>query len=111
MNSEFVLRLIVLVFFIFIIIFLAKGVYYIFRPSKDPERMAKTLTIRMLLSVTIFIVMGVAIGLGWLEPKSLLTTPKVPLESSKPGKTDQAKPHPQNANTKPQIQMRNGYLA
>ena len=107
MNSEFWLRLLVFVFFVSIIITLAKGVYYIVKPSQDPTRMVKTLTIRMLLSVIIFIVMGIAIGLGWLKPKSLFTTPKVPLELNTPGKTTPATQSPQNANTKQRPQTQN----
>ena len=110
MDSDFWLKLLVYAFFISIIFSLATGVYYIIRPSKRPERMVKLLTIRIGLSVSIFILIGIAIGIGWLEPKSLLTTPKVPLELNKPGRTDPAIQNPQNANTKPLPQKKNDVL-
>lgn len=106
MDSEFWLKLLVCVFFLSIILSLGTGVYYIIRPSKRTERMVWILTTRMGLSVAIFIIMGISIGMGWLTPKSLFTTPKVRLGLSTPGRTNPAIQNLQNANTKPLLQKK-----
>lgn len=90
-----------------IIISLATGLYYVVRPVKRDKRVAQALTTRISISVALFLIITFAAFMGWFKPTSLLTMPKVPLESSKQIQKEPTTQNPQNASTKQLPQKQN----
>ncbi len=87
-----------------IVISLGTGLYYILNPQKKSDEAVKALTVRIGLSLTLFIILFFSFAMGWLKPHSLLPIP-IP---NKQTQTEITTPHLQNANTKPPLQNQNG---
>lgn len=99
--------LIIYGFLLAILTALGTGLYSLLKPQKDKNRTAKALTVRIGLSLTLFLLLFLAFALGIIQPHGL--NPVNPnATTSKPEQTTITKPHPQNANTKPQPQNQNG---
>ena len=63
-------RLLVFALLIAIIAALATALVRLFRDGGSPEAMAKSLTIRVALSVTLFVLLLIGLTRGWITPHS-----------------------------------------
>jgi H+/gluconate symporter-like permease len=59
---------VILVFFIFIIYSLGSALYYMMNDSGDSKRMVKALTLRVGLSIALFLVVIFSFWMGWIKP-------------------------------------------
>lgn len=91
-----------------IVISLATGLYYIVKPSQNKERVAKALTTRISISILLLLLITFGAFMGWFQPMSLLSQPKVPLESNKQKQIAPTRQSQQSANTKQPPQSQNG---
>jgi Protein of unknown function (DUF2909) len=66
MNSE--LKLLVALFFVGIVASLGKALFHMSGGSNDAGQMARALTLRISLSVALFLLISVAWYLGWISP-------------------------------------------
>jgi len=82
---------------------LGSGLYFILFPKGKPEDVVKALTVRIGLSVILFLMLLIGFATGWLSPHHFLFS-----TASKPTQTETTIPHPQNANTMPPLQKQNG---
>jgi 4-hydroxybenzoate polyprenyltransferase len=65
-------KAIVVVFFIIILYALGSALYYLVRDKKnDDMRFVKALAWRIGLSITLFLLLLAAYGLGWIKPHGL----------------------------------------
>lgn len=64
----------ILVLFILIVIFLSLGsaLLQLLRAKGDSRKMAKALTVRIGLSIALFVLLLIAYGLGWITPHGVL---------------------------------------
>jgi len=59
---------IILIFFIFIIYSLASALYYMMKDGDGSKRMVKALTIRVAISITLFVFILISFWMGWIKP-------------------------------------------
>ncbi len=95
------MRFVVLAFMACILIALGSALYYILKRQENPEKAAKALTLRIGLSLMLFILLWISFAMGWLKPHALFPI------TNKQTQTEKAIPHPQNANTTPPPQTQN----
>ncbi|MFT5656818.1 MAG: putative copper export protein [Gammaproteobacteria bacterium] len=66
------IKIIILVLFVLILASLAASMFTFIRDRENTKRTAKLLTIRITLSVILFIVLGLSFMMGWIQPHALL---------------------------------------
>jgi len=59
---------IILIFFIFILYSLASALYYMMKDGEGSKRMVKALTLRVGISILLFIVILFSFWMGWIKP-------------------------------------------
>lgn len=59
---------IILIFFIFIIYSLASALYYMMNDGGGSKRMVKALTIRVGISIALFLFVLFSFWMGWIKP-------------------------------------------
>ena len=64
-------KLLVLLTFAAILVSLGSGLVYLFRDDVDSRRTVRALTVRVGLSIGLFIMLVIAALLGWIEPGNL----------------------------------------
>ena len=107
MDNHWLFKFVVYAVMVFIVFSLGSGLYFILFRKEKPEQAVKALTIRVGLSVFLFILLLSAFAMGWLRPHSLWP---ISLKTSKPTQTETTIPHRQNANTRQQLQKQNGWF-
>jgi hypothetical protein len=62
---------IILIFFIFIIYSLGSALYYMMNDGGDSKRMVKALTIRVAISIALFLFVLFSFWMGWIKPSGV----------------------------------------
>ncbi len=62
------MKYIILLFFIFIIYSLASALYYMMKDGEGSKRMVKALTMRVGISILLFLFILFAFWMGWIKP-------------------------------------------
>ena len=65
------IKLIVVLTFLAILVSLGSGLVYLFRDDVDSKRTVKALTVRVGLSIGLFVMLVIAAALGIIEPGNL----------------------------------------
>lgn len=78
-----------------IVFALGSGMYYLLFAKERSEKTVKALTIRISLSLGLFILLFIAFAMGWIKPHSLLPSSI----TNKQTQTEITTPRPQSANT------------
>lgn len=68
------IKLLVAAFFMVILYCLGSGLFYLFRQGKDSTQMAKALTWRIALSISLFGLLLLFYFLGWIVPNTTIVT-------------------------------------
>ena len=63
---------IILVFFIFIIYSLASALYYMMKDGEGSKRMVKALTLRVGISIALFLFILLSFWMGWIKPAGVV---------------------------------------
>lgn len=66
-----VVKIIIILFFIAIITSLGSALYYLIAHKDKHNEVAKALTLRIGLSLTLFILLMIAFGMGWIHPHAV----------------------------------------
>ncbi len=53
---------------------LASGLFYLLKMNKDPKRVVKALTWRVVLSLVLVIFLLIAHSFGWIQTSDIITT-------------------------------------
>jgi len=61
-------HLIIILFFIFIIYSLGSALYYMMKDQGGSKRMVKALTMRIGISILLFVVIIFSFWMGWIKP-------------------------------------------
>lgn len=59
---------VILIFFIFIIYSLASALFYMMKDGDGSTRMVKALTLRVGISIALFLVILLSFWMGWIKP-------------------------------------------
>jgi len=62
---------IILIFFIFIIYSLASALYYMMKDGDGSKRMVKALTLRVGISIALFLFILFSFWMGWIKPSGV----------------------------------------
>ena len=65
------MKYVILVFFIFIIYSLASALFYMMKDGEGSKRMVKALTIRVGISIALFLVILFSFWMGWIQPAGI----------------------------------------
>lgn len=104
MSEQWIIRIFIYLLMASILIALGSGLYFLLFAKEKSEKTAKALTIRIGLSLALFILLFVGFAIGWIRPHEL-----IPI-SNKQRQIEKATPHLQNANTRRPLQNQNGAL-
>ena len=63
-----IFKIIILLFVLVIVYCLGSALFFLLRDGSDSKRMAKALTWRVILSVSVFVLLMIAYALGWVHP-------------------------------------------
>lgn len=66
-----IVKWVVILFLIVILFSLGSALYYLVRDREKSPRMVKALTVRITLSLTLFILLFVAFAFGWIAPHQI----------------------------------------
>jgi len=66
------MKYLILVFFIFIIYSLGSALYYMMKDGDGSKRMVKALTMRVGISIALFIFLIIAFWMGWIKPAGVV---------------------------------------
>lgn len=66
------MKYLILVFFIFIIYSLGSALYYMMKDGDGSKRMVKALTMRVGISIALFIFLLFAFWMGWIKPTGVV---------------------------------------
>lgn len=64
-------KIIIIIAMIVIVVSLGSGLFFLVNDQKDSKRVVKALTIRIAISLTLFILILVAAAQGWIHPHGL----------------------------------------
>ena len=101
MENHWLIKLIIYAFMISILFSLGSGLYYILFRRDTGEQAVKALTLRISLSLALFLLLLGAYAMGWLKPHSLFPI------TSKQTQKEITTQRLQNANTKPPLRNQN----
>jgi putative copper export protein len=66
------IKIIILTLFVLILASLAASMFTFIRDRENKQRTARLLTIRITLSIILFVVLGLSFLMGWIQPHPLL---------------------------------------
>ena len=64
-------KAIIIILLAFVVFSLGSAMFYLVRDKADSTRVVKALTVRIVLSLIVFILLMVAFALGWITPHSV----------------------------------------
>lgn len=65
------MRILVIIALLLIVGSLGSALFYLLRKRDDPERMVKALTVRVALSIGLFLLLMAGYYFGWIGPRGL----------------------------------------
>jgi len=68
------MKIIVVIFLLAIFYCLASGAFFLTKPNAAPAKLAKALTWRIILSMTLFLFLLLAYWAGWMSPHNIAVT-------------------------------------
>ena len=71
MSAVFVFKIVVVLLLVFIIVSLASGMVFLVRDKGQTTRTVKSLTLRIVLSVFLFILLFIGFRAGWIQPHGI----------------------------------------
>ncbi|MBS0288845.1 MAG: twin transmembrane helix small protein [Proteobacteria bacterium] len=102
MDNHWIIKLIIIAFMVSIVFSLGSGLYYILYRREKKEQAVKALTLRVSLSIFLFLILLGAFAMGWIKPHHLY-----PIANTQT-QIKITKPHPQSANTTPPLRNQSG---
>ena len=68
MSAAFIFKVVIVLLLIIIIISLSSGMIFLVRDKGKSNRTVKSLTIRIVLSIFLFILLFIGFRAGWIQP-------------------------------------------
>ena len=71
MSAALLFKIIVIALLLLILASLASGMFFLIRDKGRTTRVAKSLTLRIGLSIALFILLLIGLAAGWIQPHGL----------------------------------------
>ena len=71
MSAEVIFKIVVVLLLLVIIASLASGMFFLVRDKGRTNRTAKSLTLRITLSVALFVLLFIGLSAGWIKPHGI----------------------------------------
>lgn len=71
MDISVAFKFLIIFILVIILISLTRGLHFLMKDDDQSTKMAKSLTIRIVLSVLLFILIFVGWSMGWISPKHI----------------------------------------
>jgi hypothetical protein len=68
-----IIKIMVLVLLALVLISLGAGMFSLIKDRGETNRTVKFLTIRIVLSIALFVLIGVSFAMGWIQPHGVLS--------------------------------------
>ena len=65
-------KIFILFVMIIITVSLGSGLFFLIKDTGDSKRTVKALTVRIIVSLSLFLLLFIAFGLGWIRPHGLI---------------------------------------
>ncbi len=72
MSGAVLFKILIVLVLIAILVALSSGMFFLVRDKGESERTVKSLTVRIALSVALFILLFIGFAAGWIKPHGLL---------------------------------------
>lgn len=71
MSAAFIFKIVIILLLIIIIFSLTSGMIFLVRDKGQSNRMVRSLTLRIVLSITLFILLFIGFKMGWIQPHGI----------------------------------------
>ena len=71
MSAALIFKIVIILLLITIMFSLTSGMIFLVRDKGQSNRMVKSLTLRIVLSVTLFILLFIGFSMGWIKPHGI----------------------------------------
>jgi len=72
MSDHWIIKYVIIALMVGIVFSLGSGMYYLLFAKESSKKTVKALTVRISLSLGLFILLFIAFAMGWIKPHSLL---------------------------------------
>ncbi|MCS5710082.1 twin transmembrane helix small protein [Candidatus Berkiella aquae] len=72
MTDHWIIKLFIYALMLGIVFSLGSGMYYLLFAKEQSQKTVKALTVRISLSIGLFILLFIAFAMGWIRPHNLL---------------------------------------
>jgi len=69
--SMLAIKIIIVILLLLILLSLGAGMFSLIKDRGDTNRTVKFLTIRIVLSISLFLIIGISFYMGWIQPHGL----------------------------------------
>ena len=67
-----IIKIAILILLALVLISLAAGMFSMIKDRGETNRTVKFLTIRIILSIALFVLLGISFAMGWIQPHGVL---------------------------------------
>ena len=71
MSTAFIFKIIIVLLLVIIIASLSSGMFFLVRDKGQSSRTVKSLTVRIVLSIFLFILLFIGYRAGWIQPHGI----------------------------------------
>ena len=72
MSAAFLFKIVIIVLLVLILFSLSSGMIFLIKDKGQTNRTVISLTVRIVLSITLFILLFVGFRMGWIQPHGLV---------------------------------------
>ena len=72
MSAAFLFKVVIIVLLVLILFSLSSGMFFLIKDKGETNRTVISLTVRIVLSITLFILLFVGFRMGWIHPHGLV---------------------------------------
>lgn len=80
MSAAVIFKTVIVLLLIVILLSLTSGMVFLVKDKGQTDRTVKSLTVRIVLSITLFILLFIGFRMGWIQPHGI--TPDQPTEKA-----------------------------
>lgn len=80
MSAPVIFKIVIILLLVIILISLSSGMVFLVKDKGQTDRTVKSLTVRIVLSIMLFILLFIGFRMGWIQPHGIV--PEQPTEKA-----------------------------